>query len=144
MPSTLQTNPFAAIMRSGAPGGTSSTPGAPPQGGGGGGLAQMFGSLFSQQQGADPQYMLQSLTTMRTAMAEMIPKAMGSVEGVAPDLGGMLKGFDRVIEKLKKAAMASSLARPPIGFGAAQSSQAQGPGGGMGMFPSGGMPQSGP
>ena len=144
MPSTLQTNPLAAIMRSGSPGGA---PGAAPPGapsGGGGGLQQMLGGLLSQQQGADPQFMLKQLTTVRQMLAEMIPKAMVSVEGVAPDLGGMLKNFDRVIDKLKKAAMASSLARPPIGFGAAGGGQQQSGGGSMGLFPSGGMPQSGP
>ena len=136
------TNPMAAIMRSGpSPGGGSPQPGGGQQGGG---LSQMLGGLLSQQQGADPQYMLKQLTTVRQMLAEMIPKAMVSVEGVAPDLGGMLKNFDRVIDKLKKAAMASSLARPPIGFGAAQGSPQPGGGGSMGLFPSGGLGQSGP
>ena len=108
-------------------------------------MSQILGSLLSQQQGADPEYLLKQLTTMRQMIAEMIPKAMVSVEGVAADLGSILPRLDKVVEKLKKASSAINLARPPIGFGAAQQSPAANSGGGsMGLFPSGGMPDSGP
>lgn len=140
MPSTMLTNPLQALLRgpSSTPGGASSPPpGASP----GSPLNQMMGSLFSQQQGADPDYILKTLTTMRTALGEMIPKAMMSVEGVAADLGGILPRFDKAIERLKKAAQAQALARPPIGFSAAQSSPAQSGMGGGGMSPQGGIPQ---
>ena len=152
MPSTLQTNPLQAIMRSGpsappmAPGGAASPPpgAAPGLPGGGGGLVQSLASMFAQQQQAEPDFLLKQLTTTRQMLVEMIPKAMVSVEGVAADLGALLRPLDKTIEKLKKAATAKQLARPPIGFSAAQSSNAPGGGGGMGQFPSGGLPQSGP
>lgn len=135
------TNPMQALMRGGpAPGGAPSTPpGASPAGGSGGSGSAMLRQLFAGQQGADPQYTLKQLSTMRQSIAEMIPLAMTSVEGLATDLAAMLKVFDKAIDRTKKASMGSMLARPPIGFQAAQSSNAMGGGGGMGGMPSGGM-----
>lgn len=132
----MLTNPLQALLRgpSSSPGGASSPP---PGASSGGGLSQVLGSLFSQQQGADPDFLLKQIATTRQMFAEMIPKAMMSVEGVAADLGTILPKLDKVIERLKKASQAQQLARPPIGFSAAQSSAPSGMGG-AGMSPSGG------
>lgn len=121
-----------------APGGASPSPmGASPVPGSGGLLSQIIGGALAQQQQADPQYLLKELENIQRVMAELVPKAMTSVEGVAADLGASLRPLGKVIEKLRKAAQAQQLARPPIGFAAANSSlMGQG---GAGMMPAGGV-----
>lgn len=98
----------------------------------------MLPGMFAQNQGADPDLFLKKLVEWRKGMAEMIPLALVSVEGIAGDLGTMIPKLDKAIERLKKAAQAQQLARPPIGFSAAQSSPTAAGMGGAGMMPSSG------
>ena len=115
------------------PGGGPPPPGpnSPPTTPAGLQLSQQLAEL----QNADPDAMVKSLTSIKSAAVSLYTRAVFTVPGVSRNLAQVVKYLDNSIQEAEKAA-ATTAAAGPIANNAAIPNPAQSAGGGMGLPPS--------
>lgn len=112
----------------GGPGGGPPPPGpdSPPTTPAGLQLSQQLAEL----QGADPDAMVKSLTSLKSAAVQLYTRAVFTIPGVSRNLANVVKYLDNSIQEAEKAA-ATTAAAGPIANNAAIPNPAAQPGGGM-------------
>ena len=98
--------PPPGMMGQGGPG--AGGPGGPPSTPAGLQLSQQLAEL----QGADPDAMIKSLTSMKSMAVQQYTRAAFTMPGVTRNLAQVVKYLDNSIEEAKKAAAATAAAGP--------------------------------